>query len=118
MSAAHPHLADVVGFEPPPGFRIDDRDALADNISAASDHTMPIVVASGNSNLMALKGLAADRPYDRPGAPASSRDQYCRFGHAVERAYGPRLEAIRTKRRCKPLDGIGSGPVGGRGVHL
>src|SRR5215813_13135638 len=61
---------DVVGFEPPPGFRIDDRDALADNISAASDHTMRIVVTSGSSNLMALKGLAADRPYDRPGAPA------------------------------------------------
>jgi len=108
----------VVGCEPPPGFRIDDRDALADNISAAADHTMRIVAACGSGNAMALKGLAADRPYDRPGAPASSRDQYCRFGHAIERAHGPRLEAIRTKRRCKPLDGICPNRFGGVECHF
>src|SRR6516225_2739915 len=66
VRSAHPHLADVVGCEAPPGFRIDDRDALADNISAAADHTMRIVAACGSGNAMALKCLAADRPYDRP----------------------------------------------------
>src|SRR5215468_399688 len=49
---------------------------------------------------------AADRPYDRSGAPASSRDQHRRFGHAVEGTHHPRLEAVRTKRGCKLLDGI------------
>jgi hypothetical protein len=108
----------VVGCEPPPGFRIHDRDALADNISAAADYTMRIVVARGSGNLMALKGFAADRPYDRPGAPASSRNQYCRFGHAVERAHGPRLEAIRTKRRCEPLNGVRPNRFGGVECHF
>src|SRR5437899_12030468 len=86
VRSAHPHLADVVGCEPPPGFRIHNRDALADNISAAADHTMRIVVACGGADLMALKALAADRPYDRPGAPASPGAQYCRFGPPVARA--------------------------------
>src|SRR5262249_49181959 len=59
---AHPPLADAVGFEPPPGFRIDDRDALADNISAAADHTMRVLAVGSSGNLMALKRVAADGP--------------------------------------------------------
>src|SRR5262249_35185130 len=85
-------LATSVGFEPPPGFRVDDRDALADDISTAADHTMRVVAACSRGDLMALKRVAADRPYDRSGAPASSRDQHRRFGHAVEGTHHPRLE--------------------------
>src|SRR5439155_6376222 len=80
MRSAHPHLADAVGFEPPPGFWIDDRDALADDISAAADHTMGIFPDGGSSYLMALKRVAADGACDRPCGSASSRIQHSTFG--------------------------------------
>src|SRR6266550_3522937 len=93
--------ADLVGSEPLPGLRIHDGDALADESAAAPHHPMRIILVGGRSELMTLKCVAAHGAYDRTATPWGSRDQQCRFGHAVERIDGARVEAIRTERRGK-----------------
>ena len=112
MGSAHPHLADLVGGEPPPALRIDNRDALADEVAAAAHHAMRIIRAGGRSEFMTLKCVAADGAYDRTATPGGSGDQQCRFCHAVEWIGGAWIEAIGTERRGKPLDGVRSHRLG------
>src|SRR5580704_16785620 len=75
MRPGDPNLADQPRPQRHPCFRIDDREAFADELPAAPDQDLSILRLRGGNDLVALQGVPIGPAGDRADPPVARRNQ-------------------------------------------
>ena len=112
MRPGNPNLPDQPRPPRHPCFRIDDRQALANELPATPDEYRSILLLRRGNNLAALQGSAIDAAGNWASPPPARRNQQCRLRHAVGGVNAFGTEAVGREGGGEPVNRPGPDRLG------